>query len=169
MGRCLDTLYTALNMIKDDDTIIRVNCAISKVSYALFLLCDHILWFGRYGYMEVDVTRWNRTANRYWLLMITMNLIRDYAEVSRLYRNGKILVNWNFKDPKCTVKHLLALTTTHKDVTLDIVKNVCDLFLPLAALNVVNLSPSTVGLLGVVSSAVGIYTILDPFAKLPLS
>lgn len=158
-----------MNLINHEDKLVSFNCAISKISYSMFLLCDHMIWFGRSGLADVDTVRWNRVASKYWLLTVTMNLIRDYFEVRRLLKESKILIKCKYNDPKMVVKKLLEFSETHKDVVLDTIKNSCDIFLPLVALNYVNLSPSTVGLLGVVSSVVGIYTVVDPFAKLPLA
>lgn len=135
----------------------------------MFLLCDHIIWFGRSGLADVDTVGWNRIASKYWLFTITINLIRDYFEIKRLLKSSKIFVKCKCNDPNVMVKKLLEFSETHKDIVLDTLKNSCDIFIPLAALNYINLSPATVGLLGVISSIVGIYTVVDPFAKLPLT
>ena len=37
----------------------------SKVAHALYLLCDHIIWFSRVGLMDVRSDQWLETANRY--------------------------------------------------------------------------------------------------------
>lgn len=169
MGRSLDTLYTALTLTKFDNAIISLNCAFSKVSYAIFLFCDHLIWFGRNGFANIDTIWWNRVSCKYWLLSITMNLVRDFFEIKKLLNNHEIVLKYNLKDPKTTMKTWLSYAETHKDIVLDVVKNSCDIFLPLASLDYVKLSPGTIGLLGVISSAVGIYTVIDPFAKLPMS
>lgn len=156
-------------MVSHEDALVSFNCAISKVSYSMFLLCDHIIWFGRSGFTDVDTNRWNRIACKYWLISITMNLVRDYVEIKRLLANSKLILKYKDTDRKIIFRNIMAFTEAHKDVLLDTLKNSCDIFLPLAALNYVNLSPGTIGFLGVISSVAGIYTVLDPFAKLPLS
>ncbi|XP_065217356.1 peroxisomal membrane protein 11B [Planococcus citri] len=169
LGRCLDTLYSAMNLIHHDDKLISFNCAISKIAYSMFLLCDHIIWFGRAGLADIDTSRWNRIANKYWLFTIVINLARDYFEIKRLLAGSKMFAKCKCSDPKMAIRKLIEFSETHKDVVLDLVKNSCDIFIPLAALNYVNLSPATIGMFGVVSSIVGIYTVVDPFAKLPLA
>lgn len=169
LGRCVDTLYSAMNLIHHEDKLVSFNCAISKIAYSMFLLCDHIIWFGRAGLADVDTARWNRIANKYWLFTIVINLVRDYFEIKRLLVGSKILVKCKCSDPKVVVRRLMEFSEAHKDVVLDLVKNSCDIFIPLVALSYVNFSPATVGLLGVISSVVGIYTVVDPFAKLPLA
>lgn len=167
MGRCIDTLYTAMCLVNHEDTLVSFNCAVSKVSYSLFLLCDHIIWFGRNGFTNVDINRWNRIACRYWLLSIVMKLVRDYVEIRRVLRNCKLILKFN--DRTLLMKNIRTFTEAHKDILLDTLKNTCDIFLPLAALNYINLSPGAIGFLGIISSMTGVYTIWDPFAKLPLS
>lgn len=49
---------------------------------------------------------------------------------------------------------------------VDTLKNTCDLFIPMAALGYVRLSPGTVGMLGVVSSVAGIAALINPMYKL---
>lgn len=49
---------------------------------------------------------------------------------------------------------------------LDTVKNVCDLFIQMTYLDLIYLSPGTVGFLGCVSSAIGIYLLIYPELKL---
>lgn len=168
MGRFLDTLYTASRMINHEDVLISFNSAMSKISYALYLLCDHIIWFGRQGFADTDATKWNQMANKCWLFTIIMNLTRDYCEIKRLLSNDEIL-KFKYNDPKFILRNCRVLADEHKDVILDTIKNSCDIFLPLAALNYIKLNPGTIGLLGVISSVIGIYTVVDPFAKLSLS
>ena len=58
------------------------------------------------------------------------------------------------------------LMTCHKDVFIDTLKNSCDMFIPLTALGFTKLSPSTVGVLGAVSSLAALVTIVKPITKL---
>lgn len=54
----------------------------------------------------------------------------------------------------------------NKALILDLIKNLADLVLPLEALEYVNASPGVQGLLGTVSSAVGVITAWDPLLRL---
>jgi len=168
MGRCVDTLYAAMRMIQHEDFLIRFDCGLSKVSFAGFLLCDHIVWLGRNRFAAVEVDWWTRSSYRFWLLSIVLNLVRDYVEIKRRLSTHKVLHAYK-ESPRTLLRNLTDFAEKHKDVVIDTVKNGCDIFIPLAALDHINLSPITIGLLGVISSAVGIYGVVDPFAKLPLT
>lgn len=59
-----------------------------------------------------------------------------------------------------------SLLYAHRDIVIDTVKNFCDVFIPLTALGYTNLTPRTIGILGVISSIAGLITILEPSTKL---
>lgn len=164
LGRCLDSLYSALKTMNYPDVMVRITLTMGKIANALYLLTDHIIWIGRVGIMRVDLEKWNKIANKYWLMTIVMNLIRDVYEFVRILEGRYFLsriTNYN------TAKHqLLSVLKDNKDVVMDTVKNGCDLFIPLTALGITNCTPGTIGMLGVISSLIGLYTIIDPFYKL---
>lgn len=159
--------------MKYPDLVIRITLTLSKIANALFLLADHIIWIGRAGILKVNLDKWNSVANKYWLLTIIMNLTRDIYEIVQLMEQQNLgrltrtnLFSRNFRYDRYRAMFYLS---THKDVLLDTIKNGCDLFIPLTALGYTKLSPGMVGILGLISSAVGIYCLIDPLAKLPFS
>lgn len=157
LGRCLDSLYSALKMIKYPDPIVRLILITAKITNALYLLADHFIWLGRVGILRVDLEKWNKVANKYWLITIIMNFTRDIYEII------KILV----REKNVLKRHqILLCLRNHKKIMMDIVKNGCDLFIPLTALGIAKCTPGTIGLLGIISSLVGLYTIIDPLYKL---
>lgn len=171
LGRFMDSLYSALKTLKYPDLTIRVTLTLSKIANALFLLADHIIWIGRVGMLRVNIEKWNKVANKYWLMTIVMNLTRDIYEIIKiLEREG---TDFLCKRTKLSARYaslkqyqtLLSLKE-HKDLVMDAVKNSCDLFIPLTALGYTKLTPGTIGMLGVVSSMIGIYTLVYPFYKL---
>ncbi|XP_043280414.1 peroxisomal membrane protein 11B [Venturia canescens] len=172
-GRCLDSLYGVLNVMQHPDVAIRITMTLSRITNALFLLADHIIWLGRAGVTRVNLEKWTSISHRYWLLSILMNLTRDLYEISIIFQkfNSSQVSRFcsrsryiNFYDRKA-----LAILTSRRDLLLDTIRNSCDLFIPLSALGYTKLSPGTVGLLGVISSAVGIYCLAYPLFKLPAS
>ena len=180
LGRFLDILYGALSSIHYPDVVVRITCTLSKIANALFLLADHILWIGRTGLVNINIDKWNKVANKYWLYSITMNLVRDVYEIWQiLEREGRRLGLPSGNDISRvymagnTARKALPLSVRaatfiheHKDVMVDTVKNGCDLMIPLTSLGYVRLSPGAVGLLGVVSSLAGIISLIDPLARL---
>ncbi|XP_017891446.1 peroxisomal membrane protein 11B [Ceratina calcarata] len=164
LGRCLDSLYSALKVMKYPDVVIKITLAISKIAHALFLLADHIIWIGRVGLYRVNIEKWSKVANKYWLMSVIMNLIRDIYEIT------KILEHHNKTQklfPRILKQYeLLYNLRDHKDIVLDTIRNGCDLFIPLTALGYTNFAPGTIGIFGMVSSILGLYTLIHPLYKL---
>ncbi|XP_024884586.1 peroxisomal membrane protein 11B isoform X2 [Temnothorax curvispinosus] len=156
-GRCLDSFYSALKMIKYPDPTVRITLIVAKITNALYLMADHFIWIGRVGILRVDLEKWNKVANKYWLLTIVMSLTRDIYEIVKILGHEKTA----FKQ-----HHILSCLKNHKKVMMDTVKNGCDLFIPLTALGVTKCTPGTIGFLGIISSLIGLYTIIDPLYKL---
>lgn len=171
LGRFLDSLYSALKTVKYPDLTLRVTLTLSKIANALFLLTDHIIWMGRVGVMRINLEKWSKIANKYWLMTIVMNLSRDIYEIVKiLEREGPGFLSKKSKISTCSnsikqYQRFLCLKE-RKDVVMDAVRNGCDLFIPLTALGFTNLTPGTIGMCGVISSAIGIYTLIYPFYKL---
>ncbi|XP_046398350.1 peroxisomal membrane protein 11B [Ischnura elegans] len=179
LGRFLDSLYSALSTIHHADLVVRITLTLSKIASALFLLADHILWFGRAGLMVVDSSRWSTISYKYWLYSLTMNLVRDVYEIwrgltrqvdKRSLRIGSPSRSYQCRiDSVCPVsamKLILAFLSEHQDVAVDTVKNACDLLIPLTALGYTSFSPGAIGILGVVSSIAALMSLIDPTKKL---
>ncbi|XP_030558487.1 peroxisomal membrane protein 11B [Drosophila novamexicana] len=177
-GKGLDVFYASLRAIHYPDFTIRVTLTMSKLSQALFLLADHLLWLARTGLTAVDPKKWSRIANKYWLFSIIMNLCRDLYEIMRVLdlhkascssgiTRCKIPARINTPaDFKKLALHSYGLVLGHKDIVVDTVKNVCDFFIPLTALGYTSLTPRTIGMLGAISSMAGLWALLEPTAKL---
>jgi len=160
-GRFIDILYGALKTIHLPDPTVRSTLTLSKIGQSLFLLTDHILWIGRVGLLRVDKAKWTKQSNQFWLLSIVFALLRDLYELWVAFDcESKI------KSRKPRHSPIINCFRNHKDVALDTLKNGCDLWLPATTLGYTKLSPGMVGLLGVISSFVGILTVIDATLKL---
>lgn len=175
LGRCVDICYTALNSMHIEDPILRLTLTISKLANALFLYADHIVWLTKSGFLKTDSEKWNRIANKFWLLSIIANLTRDLYEIVHLLELHKTtflkpseLLNTSLRnyDWYGGLKYLHMYISCHNDVFIDTLKNSCDIFIPLTALGITRLSPSTVGILGAVSSLAALVTVIKPITKL---
>lgn len=170
--------YASFKTIHQKDIILRITLTCSKLSQALFLIGDHFIWLSRTGlFKNIDAKKWGNLSNRYWLLSIVMNLARDVYEIFKLidlHRSANRIGVLNNKCPKVTnVKdfeklalYSFSLLKGHKDVVVDTVKNVCDVFIPMTSLGYVKLSPMTIGLLGTLSSLAGLMALIQSDAKL---
>lgn len=140
------------------------------------MLADHIIWLSRTGLTRnVNIKKWNELSNKYWLVSIVMNLVRDFYEIIRLLDSTK-LSKPVLKSPIYTltsIRSILCLMINsyskilyHKNIAVDTFKNVCDVFIPLNALGYTKFSPRTIGILGALSSLAALATIVEPSTKL---
>lgn len=169
-GRCFDTLYATLPLFQHHDPTIRSVLILSRISQALFLLTDHFLWLGRADVCTVNTDRWSRLSNKYWLYSITLNLVRDFFEIAKIFKSQKrsILPHdgcKNMSDVVETTLRIFNILQHNRAIMIDTVKNGCDFFIPLTALGHVKLSPGTVGWLGVISSLAGLLVLVEPSVK----
>lgn len=170
-GKCIDTIYSILPLLKYEDPTVKVTVILGKISNSVFLLADHILWLGRSELCVVNTNKWGRICSQYWLYSITLSLIRDLYEILKILHLHKeeIIprqgVN-TIADALKTSYRAFTYIPKHPQVVVDVMKNTCDIFLPLVALGYLKLSPGTVGTLGTISSLAGLIVILNPKFKL---
>ncbi|XP_044263448.1 peroxisomal membrane protein 11B [Tribolium madens] len=170
-GKCLDVVYSTVALFDHGDPTVRHTVILSRIANSLFLLADHLLWLGRADLCNIDTQKWSRISNKYWLYSITMNLVRDFYEISSIIRAQKQTIVpqcgvQNFNDLCAIFLRTVTVLQSNRGVIIDTVKNACDFFIPLTALGHTKLSPGAVGCLGVVSSLAGILVLLDPKIKL---
>ncbi|KAL4705557.1 hypothetical protein ACJJTC_006885 [Scirpophaga incertulas] len=175
LGRCVDFWHLSLNCSNIDDPILRFTITASKLAHSLFLYSDHIVWLTKSGFLNTDYDKWNQRANKFWLLSIVANLARDLYEIIHLLEINKSiwlkpsnLVDGSVRnmDLSYGMRYICSLVDCHKDIFIDTLKNSCDLFIPLTALGFTKLTPSTVGILGMISSLAALVTIVKPITKL---
>lgn len=72
-----------------------------------------------------------------------------------------------------TVRHCIVsarvaanCVTHHADITIDFVKNLCDLCIPLTVLGYIKMSPGTLGILGVISTIASAVPQINPMVKM---
>lgn len=171
-GRFIDSLHTALRTINHSDKTVRFCVTFSKIAHSLYLLCDHFIWLSKRNFIQINTTKWSQVGNKYWLLSIVLNLARDAIELNNLFKamlKKKILNTLNRKvSPKDVfTSEVVQFVRSNKDLLVDTVKNSCDLILPLTNLGIIRLSPGTIGVVGMISSMLSLYTLMDQRVKLP--
>lgn len=170
-GRCIDTLHSTLALFRHDNQTVKTTLILSKIAHSLFLLADHILWLGRSDLWTVRTDKWVNIANKYWLYSLVMNLTRDFYEISTILAKERSIILpssglTSLNDYLDLGSNVLKCALRNKQVVVDTVKNGCDFFIPLTALGHTNLSPGTIGWLGVVSSLAGLVVLVEPLMKL---
>lgn len=173
-GRFIESLQAALRTVNHSDKTIRFCVTFSKIGNSLYLLCDHFLWLYKNNVVQIDAKKWGRVGQKYWLLAIVLNLVKDTIELNNLLKailRNKILstINRKVSPKKVFTNEASKFVYNHKDLFIDIAKNSCDLMLPLTNLGIIRLSPGTIGVIGMVSSVLNLYVILNQRARLPHS
>lgn len=144
--------------------------------------------------MQCRTIIYNAIYYRFWLFSVALHFIRDIYELwkivsleMKLRSQCRTLSNPNQHIMSLT-SHCTAATSygynylhedifaifgpvtrwslDHKEVVLDTLKNGCDLVIPLTGLGYVKASPGITGLCGMISSLIGIITIIDPLARI---
>ncbi|CAN0084094.1 unnamed protein product [Lampetra planeri] len=194
LGQSADCVVAARRTVHLSDPVLRLCLTVAQLNRGLYLACDNLLWAGKLGLIaKLDSDKWSKRAFRFYLLVLLMGLARDAYEVALLVdrearargkrggRSGGAVAEWangeeysqGSGDPArlgTRVRGYCALTChvmrTNHAVLLDLVKNLCDVVIPLDRLGLRQSSPGVVGLCGVISSVLGILQITHPWLKL---
>lgn len=155
-GRCLESFYYASKSVHQEDVIKKLNGLI-KISHGCFLFCDHLILMNRLNVLKLKSEDWTLSASRYWFLTDVLNLIQNYYELRRVHCSLNDPKKENSLNKRASENSKLLLL-----IYLDIIKNLCDMFLPLYALGSVNINPGTTGILGMISSFLGLISLIFP-------
>ncbi|XP_020382105.2 peroxisomal membrane protein 11A [Rhincodon typus] len=187
LGNTADAVQAARRNVQLSDPILRFCLTVIPLSRAVYFICDNILWMGTVGLSGINKDKWNKRCNHYYLFSLIISLSRDVYEVSQLLKETAMAQ----KVQQCkSINHLKAnhlqrdfvwtLRVRAEDffillyqslknnppVLLDIIKNICDLSLPLDKLGIFKTNPGVVGLCGLISSVLSILTLTHPTLKL---
>ncbi|XP_040909617.1 peroxisomal membrane protein 11B [Toxotes jaculatrix] len=195
LGNSVEALEAAKRAIHLSDSVLRLCLTISHLNRAMYFACDNVLWAGKTGLIsELDQHKWSQRSFRYYLFALILNLTRDVYELRLLmeaearYRAAKSppspypLPDDHLSPPSsapATVAlpvvsawlrrqlHLLGTVLYgNPPLLLDLVKNGCDIFIPLDRLGIYPTGKGFVGACGLVSSVLSILTIVHPWLKL---
>ncbi|XP_010083972.1 PREDICTED: peroxisomal membrane protein 11B, partial [Pterocles gutturalis] len=184
LGSSAEALEAAKRAIHLSDMVLRFCLPLSHLTPAMYLACDNVLWAGKAGLLHgLDQEKWSQRAFRYYLFALVVNLSRDAYEIRVLMEreasgkrakgsgNGLQLRADNGLQQlglrlQIQLRLLIHVLRNNPPLLLDVVKNACDIFIPLDKLGLYKTSPGFVGLCGLTSSILSILTILHPWLKL---
>ncbi|XP_061461537.1 peroxisomal membrane protein 11B [Rhineura floridana] len=187
LGNSADALEAAKRAIHLSDMVLRFCVTVSHLNRAMYFACDNVLWAGKSGLVpHMDQEKWSQRSFRYYLFALIMNLSRDAYEIRLLMErevNGKCQRSGSGDSPGTSAGedgrlqqlalrlrlrlHLLAhVLRDNPPLLLDLMKNACDIFIPLDKLGLYKTSPGFVGLCGLTSSVLSILAIVYPWLKL---
>ena len=171
IGKSFVLLRVALQTVHLNDSVHCVLITSAKLSRALFLLIDHLIWAERVKLVDLDSQKWIRRMAKFWFLAIVLGIMRDIYDLLRAVKveYGR-LKHDNVGTSKTLSTALSRAITNNPPLVLDIVKNSTDVFLPLSKLNAGRgLSQGWVGLMGVVSSICNLMALWNETLKLRYS
>ncbi|XP_020375208.1 peroxisomal membrane protein 11B [Rhincodon typus] len=186
LGNSAEALEAAKRAIHLSDLVLRFCITVSHLNRAMYLGCDNLLWAGKVGLATaLDQEKWSQRSFRYYLFALIMNLSRDAYEISVLAQReaqvqSKVEAEADSSNgrPSCASATLLAgrvrahlgllchVLRANPPLLLDVLKNCCDLFIPLDRLGLLKTSPGVVAFCGLSSSILSILTISQPWLKL---
>lgn len=174
-GKSLEVFKGALKSVHLSDAWLAFTLTVNKICQSIFLLTDHIIWLSRSGLLKnIDTLKWQQRSNKFWLISLVMGLVRDIYEINRAvasssrYKSlssciGTSLVSIrSSKDVSMCATSFFDFLSTNRHLTIDFIKNCCDVFIPLTSMGYVKLSPRLIGLFGVTSSIAGLIVVLHP-------
>ncbi|XP_060709082.1 peroxisomal membrane protein 11A [Hemiscyllium ocellatum] len=187
LGNTVDAVQAARRNIHLSDPILRFCLTIISLSRAVYFICDNVLWMGAVGLGGIDKEKWNKRCNHYYFFSLVISLSRDVYEITLLLREealaqkghqGKSINPLNANHVQRDFGWALTISSedffmllyqslkNNPPVLLDLIKNLCDLSLPLDKLGIFRINPGVVSLCGLISSVVSILTLTHPALKL---
>lgn len=166
------------------DRVLCLCLTAANANRALYFICDNVLWARSVGLIrDIDKERWSLNSSRCYFLSLVMSLTRDVYVVVQLMTQRARDEHFRHKmemhlreSPEvaeAVVPQLDAILyllfdslKSHPAVALDTLKNVCDLFIPLDKLGIYQSNAGVVGFCGLMSSVIGIITLLQPKLRL---
>ncbi|XP_051917420.1 peroxisomal membrane protein 11B-like [Hippocampus zosterae] len=184
LGNAMDAGEAAKRSARLSDPVLCLCLTAANVNRALYLMCDNALWAAGAGLLpDLDRGRWGAGACRFYLLSLVMSLTRDaylvlrlalrHAGDERFRRQMMLHLNQSPQVAPAVIPHLDALVLlllrgfkSQPAVLLDTVKNACDLPMPLDKLGIYRSDPGTLAFCGLLSSLIGIVTLVRPELRL---
>ncbi|KAG7225315.1 hypothetical protein INR49_014597 [Caranx melampygus] len=196
LGNSVEAVEAAKRAIHLSDSVLRLCLTISHLNRAMYFACDNVLWAGKTGLIsKLDQNKWSQRSFRYYLFALILNLTRDVYELRLLmecearYRAAKsppspypsnTLPDDQLSPPAAPAAavpvmavwlrrqlHLLGTVLyNNPPLLLDLLKNGCDIFIPLDRLQIYPTGQGFVGACGLASSVLSIVTMVHPWLKL---
>lgn len=116
-----------------------------------FLFFDNLIWLDRVGLIRINRNRMSEISAKFWLASILCSISRDIYQL------------WTMTDEEELKEHsgsdfIIMCLLKNKPLLFDLIRNAADVPLPMAMLKRTDLSPGALGLLGMISTYIGMLT-----------
>lgn len=165
-GRCTDQLYAAVRSLQLNDPIVRTTMATSKLWLSFQMFSDHVLWLDQMGLLK-DFSNnkqvWIERANKFWLYSIGTNLLRDFYELICVVqqRRTRDKESGDSEMQKFKLSTPIKWIRNEPRLSCDLIKNLCDFWIPYASVNKIKLHSSVIAILGITSTSMGMLQVYD--------
>ncbi|XP_016896915.1 peroxisomal membrane protein 11B isoform X2 [Cynoglossus semilaevis] len=195
LGNSVEALEAAKRAIHLSDSVLRLCLTLGHLNKAMYFACDNVLWAGKTGLVsKLDQHKWSQRSFRYYLFALILNLTRDVYELRLLmesearYRASKSPPSSSGSLPdehlssasapgavalpivsfwlRRQLHLLVTVLYNNPPLLLDLLKNSCDIFIPLDRLGIYPTGSGFVGACGLTSSVLSILTMIHPWLKL---
>ncbi|XDV34509.1 hypothetical protein PO909_004663 [Leuciscus waleckii] len=184
LGNSAEALEAAKRSVHLSDCVLRLCITVAHLNRAMYFACDNVLWAGKTGLLpELDQNKWSQRSFRYYLFALILNLTRDAYEIRLLMeRESRSSSAKSFNSSPSSLAPtpenvltarlnkqfclLITVLRNNPPLLLDLLKNLCDVFIPLDRLGLYPTGSGFVGACGLTSSILSILTIVHPWLKL---
>ncbi|KAM9738066.1 peroxisomal membrane protein 11B isoform 3-T3 [Menidia menidia] len=182
LGNWVEALEAAKRAVHLSDSVLRLCLTVGHLNRAMYFACDNVLWAGKAGLLlKLDQDKWSQRSYRFYLFALILNLTRDLYELSLLMDREARCSGTRSPAPQGPgspprpphppgpmggLRRAGAVLRGNPPLLLDLLRNGCDLLVPLDRLQMLEAGPGLVGLCGLASSMISILTILHPWLRL---
>lgn len=184
LGNTVNSIEAAQRTMRLSDRVLCLCLTVANVNRAFYFICDNVLWARGVGLLRnIDKERWSQYSSYFNLVSLLLSMVRDaYVTVQLMTQTAR---DENFRQkmdrhlrespdvaevllPQLDALLFLLLVTlrSRPDVTMDVLKNACDLLIPLDRLGIYEANAGVVAFCGLISSLIGILTIAQPRLKI---
>lgn len=137
MGNCLELSQKALEALSTPHHLMRLLGVSAQGFKAIWLILDHIIWFGKVDIIQINHATWNKWSSWSWLIALASATILDLIKLTRLQAK----VEAEMLQQKSAGSHpevLSQFKIEKHNMQLTFWRDFCDLFIPLSSLHYAN-------------------------------
>ena len=167
IGKPIDFALEIIRQLKNADPVLRNTLTGRAACLGSWLLIDHLLWFGKVGVVSIDMKKWSRRAAWCWLTGLLLAIIRDVYQYMRIAQARERYIQRsknqpNSAEPASAILSSPTVVQFDRDLKshrIELAKDLFDLIIPSSSLELIQPSPGLVGLLGLLSSLIGLHQV----------
>lgn len=166
LGRFVDSIKGILESFHIRNKRIGTLFGLIGVCQSLFMFLDNLLLLHRFKIISLKYPQsLQQYLNQVWVLWLLLGLTRDYYETQASLAVGQHHDYQQKKDR--SLMRRAHIFWANKPLVIDTVKNICDIYIPLSNLGIIQLHSGLQGFAGTISSIMGLLQLWDKSYQLP--